>query len=264
MSWDFGNAVPAVKFRDMIPSLKKFFLLFTIASLFIGGPFVLKSLYYSGTPLYPFAAAKVSEEPFQSLVRASESYVATKNNYGHGISLVAFLKHLWLIAVPEKGVNNSFDYPQGLPYLLFIGPFIYFLFRSLSERKFPLIPLFIALYWLVWWFGSQQTRFLYIPLILMYIVVAPKLKPSKILMGIMTLALFLNFLSVYRANRRDFGVPYSQMLREKDVSLIEMNKQYRNQGKTIDLPFGDVAFAQFPVNVTEERLPFVIAVQKEK
>ena len=249
--------------------LKRFLVGAVVFSIFIGGPFAGKSLYYSGTPLYPLGAglAKISGNSDatttrQSLRKAAEAYAAYKDSYGYGRSFEDFVRHFWLIAVPDEGVNNKFDYPVGLPYLLFIGPFIYFLYRCLRQKVFPVIPVFVVAYWLLWWAGTQQTRFLYIPVILMYITVLVELKNiSFFLKGAVFLALLLNALSVFRTHYHDFGTEPLKLLRQEDLGLVAQSESYRSNNKTgyVDLPVGEVAFAQFPVNVTQGKLPFIIS-----
>lgn len=267
VSWEFGRKITLSEARGYLSRFRKLLVAVAALSLLIGGPFVVKSLYYSGTPLYPFGAGllKLNEDqapaPRQPLLEAARSHIAMKDKYGYGHSAGAFLKHFWLMAVPDEGVNNKFDYPVGLPYLLFVGPFLYFLCRSFSRKVFPVIPLFIAVYWLVWWAGTQQTRFLYIPIILMFIMVVAGLKePSFILKGAVLLALLFNLASVASAHRGDWGREPLQMLREQDRNLIALNGSYIRQKEQgyIDLAFGDAAFAQFPVNATVEKLPFII------
>ena len=250
-------------------NIKKFLLAFCLFSFLIGGPFIAKSLYYSGTPLFPFAprtfqinsvngGEKGGSDP---IVEASNALVMTKDNYGYGRSFQDFLKHFWLMAVPDEGVNNKFDYPVGLPYLLFIGPFLYFCFSQFRKKQFPILPLFILIYWASWWFGSQQTRFLYIPFILMYIVTGSEFKkPSFVLKGVVLLALLANSMSVIRAHKNDFGLSAQDVLREEDQKLVSQNKLYisSNRNDVVDLSYGDVVFAQFPVNVTKGNSPFII------
>ncbi len=199
-----------------------------------------------------------------SLLASSEHFInGVKNNYGYGRSFLDFIKHFWLIAVPDKGVNNRFDYPLGLTYLLFIGPFIYYFARSFFTRKFAVIPVFTVLFWLSWWQGSQQSRFLYIPVILMIICCISRMKrPSKVLMGCLFLALLINSISVLRANKHVFGKTSSEILRVKDLAILEMNNEYfqKGEGGYVDLEFHDVAYAQFPVRVTKESLPHTLAV----
>ena len=263
----FSQNIPLPEARKYLLRFRKGLVLVAVLSLFIGGPFMAKSLCYSGTPLYPFGAGSIKMTKNQDLssgqplLEASKSHIAMKDNYGYGRSAGAFLKHFWLIAVPEQGVNNKFDYPVGLPYLLFIGPFLFFLYRSMRRKIFPVIPVFIAVYWLTWWAGTQQTRFLYIPIILMFVIVIAEFKePSLVLKGAIFLALLLNLASVTRAHRSDWGLEPLQVLREQDRDLIATNERYAREQRHeyVDLAFGDVAFAQFPVNVTIEKLPFVI------
>ena len=251
-----------------VRSLKKFVLGFIFLSLLVGGPFVAKSLYYSGTPFFPAAPGlfKINKEIdydsawWRSLQQASNIWTneEARGQYGHGRSFFAFVKHFWLIAVPEKGVNNAFDYPVGLPYLLVVGPFLYLFYAALRRWEFIVIPWGVVISWFLWWEGTQQTRYLYISTLLMLIMVLSHMKEySRILVGAMTVALLLNALSIFRAHRHDFGRTALQVLREKDQMLVEMNRRYILEKKkdVVNLDFHDAAFAQFPVRVIRESLP---------
>lgn len=264
VTWGFNQNIAPLE----TGKLKRFLLGIIVFSVLIGGPFLAKSLYYSGTPFYPFGSGLVKiransdTTTWQSLQKAAKAHISYKDSYGYGRSFKDFVRHFWLIAVPDKGVNNKFDYPVGLPYLLFVGPFSYFLYRSMKRRIFPIVPFFVVIYWILWWVGAQQTRFLYIPIILMYITVIAEFRsPSFFLRGAVFFALLLNALSVFRAYHNDFGVKPLNVLREKDLILVAQSERYmsKNEKGYIDLPFGDVAFAQFPVDVTQEKLPFIIS-----
>lgn len=71
----------------------------------------------------------------------------------------------------------------------------------------------------------------------------------------------MNALSVFRAHHNDFGLRPLDVLREKDLKLVAQSDQYMSQNKDgyVRLPYGDVAFAGFPVQVTQEKLPFIIS-----
>ncbi len=270
--WDFGG-------------VKKFFVesprglgkgyagIFLVLSLLVGGPFLIKSVYSAGTPFFPFFTGLIKINPSvdyhsvhgQSILAASQYYLDhVKEEYGHGRSLWAFLKHFWLIAVPENGVNNAYDYPLGLAYLLVLGPFLYFFIFSLREKKFVALAWFVVIYWLLWWFGSQQTRFLYIPFVLMMILAVANFPTiTKTMLAVVTVALILNAASVIRAHQGDWGRWGENSLREKDLKLVQMSREYlRAQRKDIvSWMDHDVAYAQFPVKVVKEKLPFALAVE---
>jgi len=232
-SWDreIGSKMKA-RYRSQY---KKMLGAFLILSIFIGGPFLIKSTYYSGTPLFPFAVGSImvnknidqDSKHWQSIEGSSKQFFKSARRYGYPKSLSTFFKHFWLVAVPDKGVNNKYDYPLGLVYLLMVGPFIVMLGRSLKKREFMIIPFFISLFWMSWWFGSQQSRYLYVPIMLMIILVIAQMKaPSKIFMGAVFVALLLNTLSVYRAHKAYFGLPMNQVLGPKDVKLLKLTKTY--------------------------------------
>jgi len=270
--WGFSVFKTTPKYLNQI---KGGTMVFFILSLFIGGPFMVKAVYYSGTPFFPIAPGTLminknidmNSAYWQSVMKSAEFLLGPgKDGYGHGRSFLAFLKHLWLIAVPEDEVNNAYDYPVGLIYLLFLGPFVRKFWDSLRNKEFVFIPLFIILYWITWWFGSQQTRFLYIPLVLMFISVIVWMKtPSKIFLVVLVLALFLNAVSIVRAHKNDWGKSGEEVLRKKDLSIVSLSRDYTKDGRTdfVRLNEHELAYAQFPVILTKKKIPFTLAVEEK-
>jgi len=264
VDWNLGREIEAGTLNKK--KLQQFAVLFLICSIFIAGPFIAKSMYYAGTPLFPFKVGILNpgngldrnSPQWQSLLEKSKQCVTTRDDYGAGRSLKEFIGHFWLIAVPEEGVNNRYDYPVGLMYLLFVGPFLYVFISSLRKKKIGLLPFFVVVYWLVWWVGSQQTRFLFIPILLMFIsVIATNKFQSRILIIAMLIALFLTGLSVFRAHRADFGCASWEVLRPKDRELIAMSKTV-NRNQPVKLNYPDVAFADFEVDVQDTNSVFVL------
>ncbi|MCF7907816.1 MAG: hypothetical protein K9L86_02935 [Candidatus Omnitrophica bacterium] len=239
--------------------LKKSVLYLFLSSMLVGGPFMAKSLLKSGTPLFPFSpgllkTSSVDQKTphWRSIVASSERHFSTKDAYGSGRSILEFLRHLWLIAVPEDQTTNRYDYPLGLPYLLFLAPFIYFVFISFKKKQLVLLPLFAVSFWMLWWFGSQQARFLYIPLLIIFISVAAKIKqPRNSFIYALVIALLFNFISIFRAHSGDLFKPSVKVLRTKDKQLIEMNKKYRDRSSLspVVLDYYDVAYANFPLKI---------------
>jgi len=249
---------------------QKIILGFIVLSVFIGGPFFFKSTYYSGTPFFPLMTGTIrinqnideNSTHWQSIMNSSDSFVTAATNYGHGKSFEVFVKHFWIMAVPEKGVNNKYDYPLGLVYLLVLGPFIIITCSQLRKKELEIGSLFIILFWMSWWMGSHQSRYLYIPVLLMIVEVISTMKPSKVFMSIIILTMALNLLSVFRSHKNDFGKKVEQILRPKDLEITNINQKYieGNQKGFIDLDFRDVPFAQFPVRAVKEGLPHTLAL----
>jgi len=239
--------------------------LFLLFSLFVAGPFILKSLRYSGTPLFPlgvgvFRTLSIPQSPerWVELKLKATQLSVIKDQYGSGRNLLEFARHFWLIAVPEKGVNNRYDYPLGLMYLLFLGPFLFFFFSSLRQKILPLLSLWVVVSWGIWWLGSQQTRFLFVPLILMYLAVVLSIRvPSRVLLGVMLGAILLVSASVYRANKQDLGRWKEAVLRQQDKELVQLGKDNQS-AEVIKLPFYDIAYATFPVEVVDNDSVFVL------
>ena len=87
----------------------------------------------------------------------------------------------------------------------------------------------VVIDWALWWFSCQQSRFLYIPLVLMMLMVLVHWeKLTKIMMCALTLALILTGLSVVGAHRRDFGRSRYEVLRDKDKSILIAPKPKKN------------------------------------
>lgn len=258
ISWGFKNG--SLSQIDITPKeFQKIVVYILFFSILIAGPFVVKSIYYAGTPLFPFLPGifnlshldKASSH-WQSIISVSKLSLSMKDAYGSGRSILDFIRHLWILAVPEEGVMNRYDYPLGLPYLLFLGPFLYMLIKSFRAKTIAILPLFAVIYWLIWWFSSQQSRFLFIPLVLIFIVVSAEIgKPTNVFLFSLLLALALNFISIFRAHYRDILRLPEQVLRDKDRKLLVMGEEYYAQKRQdmAVLDNFDVAYADFPVKV---------------
>jgi hypothetical protein len=270
-TWDFRNEIPAVFSTTFRKRKHRVVFGFLLLSLFIGGPFLGKSLYYSGTPFYPWGVGKFmireidqNSSQWQSLVNAAQNLLNVRDSYGHGRSLIAFVHHFWRIAVPESGVNNKYDYPLGLVYLLMLGPFLIFLGQALSKKCLPFLPLVVIGYWLIWWLGSQQSRFLFVPLCLMFLTTLTNMpKVSRVFLACLIVAVGLNISSVLRAHRRDLGLSREEVLRESDKELLNMTRAYLQHGRkdVVSVADPEIAYAGFPVLVAPQRLPYVLSIK---
>lgn len=239
-----------------------------LVSVCVGGPFLAKSLYYSGTPFFPVNIGSLAHPgipegsvAWASLERSAHFMTRSIHNDGYGRSVIDFITHFWALAVPSEGVNNAFDYPMGLAYLLFWGPFVFYLVRSLRNKEFAVLPWIIVCCWVLWWFTVREARYLYAPVLLMILVTAVSMtRYSRILLVILLSALILNAASVFRAHRSSFGQKREDVLRTKDRVLADLSTQYLLNKKSgaVELTENEVAFALFPVVVRRENLPHVI------
>lgn len=240
--------------------VKRFSVAFVVSSLFVGLPFAIKSLYYAGTPLYPFftgfiqpALVDLESVYGQSIINASDLHLMTRNAYGYGRGILDFITHFWTLAVPERGVNNQFDYPLGLPYLLLLPVFFAgFIKKFFFDKQIEILSIMAVAMWAAWWLGSQQSRFLFIPLVLIYILALSFFKKRNIILMVTLLcALALTLLSVFRANYRVIGRSRISTVRSKDMSLINRGSLYYNNQERdrVDLHDREAAYANFPVNV---------------
>jgi hypothetical protein len=266
--WSFTDGGSLVVTKDQ---WKKWLSVFFVASIFVGGPFVAKSLYYAGTPMFPFGVGMVkpfsgvSEQQYQIIEMRADQALATKDQYGSGRGFKDLLIHFWMIAVPEKGVNNRYDYPVGLVYLLLAGPFVYYIWNGFRMKFFALLPAVIVLDWGFWWgVGSHQTRFLYVPIILMVaLVLAHNVRNSIVLKAGILISLLITTVSVYGAHKSDLGRSGYEVLRAEDKQLVDM------QGRSVDrmpiiLNRYDIAFAGFPVDVKGVDSVFVLEASVHK
>lgn len=251
LSVGFEMKSPAVRKRAV-----SFFVAFLAAGAAVGMPFALKSLHYAGTPLFPFKALAFGGTLGKNPVvrRAVESCAAAhwriKDAYGTGHDFLSFISHFWRIAVPDQGVNNTFDYPLGLPLLLFLGPFAFLVARSLASRRLPLLAAAAILFWSVWWAGSQQARWLYWPLCIVFVLVSAdsSFAANRALRCGLTLSLFLTLVSIGRSHRPDFWKGSVASLRDSDRRLREAGRRPENRDGLV-WANKEIAYAEAPVTV---------------
>lgn len=235
---------------------------FCLLSVPVAGPFIAKSLHYTATPLFPFVPGIIGHAP-GSADPAAWRFVEEfsrfctgeiRNGYGHGRDIISFFRFLWLAAVPEKGVNNSFDYPLGLTYLLFAGPFVWYTVKQALRRRFSWPGFFVLILFALWWPSSQQSRFLFIPILIMFGLAISRLaRTGHVLLLCLTAALFMNAISIYNAHKRDLGRPAVDVLRPQDRALLEMSRaKDLPSADFLTWPSEEVAYAQFPVQVEKE------------
>jgi len=237
---------------------------FIVVSLGVALPHLIKSYYYTGTPFYPFGVGvltplvKSTPDHWQAILQRAADCMNEKNVYGHGRSWAAFIKHFWLIAVPEKGVNNAFDYPVGLMYILVLLPFGGHVVNSLKSKRMPVLSLIVILFWLTWWFGSQQSRFLLVPVSLMIILTISSLpRLSRVLVILVVLLLGVETISLINAHRHDWGKPYLLLLRDQDKEILKLKPTGLKSEVIFNFP--DVAYARFPVVVNQNNSFYVLS-----
>ncbi|MBF0618906.1 MAG: hypothetical protein HQL19_01930 [Candidatus Omnitrophica bacterium] len=262
--WLLGFKAGESGVGDWRPRARAFLVSFAVAGLVCAGPFMLKSFFYTGTPFFPvgvgiFKPIITPAPGFQEKMKAvSDQYISTRNTYGLPRNAGNFLAHFWLIAVPDKGVNNRFDYPLGLPIVLMIGPFVFFLTRAIGCKQFPVLPVLCVASWILWWFGSQQSRFLFVPAVLMMVTTVAMLdKGSRILRGCLVVACGFTAMSVCRAHAADFGKTSLQVLRQEDRMLVDRAANVQ-PGARVAVYSSNMAFAAFVVDVRAGDSMFVI------
>ncbi|MCC6758348.1 MAG: hypothetical protein IT395_01810 [Candidatus Omnitrophica bacterium] len=270
LNWGFPSSAVNLPRVDL-KFLRKFLLLFGVLSIIVAGPFVVKSLKIGGTPLFPFFVGvfphfqHVDELPWDwdSFVAAAKYDLSMKDAYGLPRTGINLIKHFWLIAVPQEGVNNVFDYPVGLVYLLCLGPFLYLMVKGLRQKQIGILPLLICVIWSSWWSGSQQSRFLYVPLFLLYLTVIAELRYSKLFVLSVLFAVLISAGSAFRAHCSDFGKPPESLLSRRDQEFRRLSREYMAQKRSDKVVVKDyqAAYAQFPATVLAENIPYTLQIE---
>ena len=211
--WDFGlvrrSRLPNLSHREVRIAV----ISAGIGLLLIGGPFFAKATYYAGTPLYPLESCTFSgslcEGDNPSVNESASALLLIRDAYGDGRGIFSFIRHLWTLSVPAEGVMNAFDYPLGLPYLLSFPVFIVSFIGGLRKRKLNVAGVLGVILYGAWWFGSQQTRFLYPAITMIFLIVSttPVFYSSRNVRGAVILSLILTSVSVFRGvdTVADFG-----------------------------------------------------------
>jgi hypothetical protein len=127
------------------------------------------SLERAGTPLFPFATCLISsvagcQGRAGEVIRESAArHLQSRDDYGQGRGMGAFLRHLWAVAVPSKSnkFNNEYDYALGLGWLLWVVLLVASVPRWIKQRAIPFVVVVAIGFWITWWLGSHQSRWLY-------------------------------------------------------------------------------------------------------
>ncbi|MFH0791559.1 MAG: hypothetical protein V2A64_08020, partial [Candidatus Omnitrophota bacterium] len=80
---------------------------------------------------------------------------------------------------------------------------------------------------------------------------------SRVLLGVMLGAILLVSVSVYRAHKHVLGHWGEAVLRQQDKELIRLGR-VKQSALSVKLPFYDVAYATFPVEVMDNDSLFVL------
>lgn len=189
------------------------------ALLVMAGPFAWRSYQVAGTPMFPLWVG--SDRPAILHEAARESRQGAEA-YGEGRSIGAFVRHFWRIAIPAQGVNNAFDYPLGLPYWLCLAPFLWIAARQWRSGAFSREVLLAIAFYAVWWSVSQQSRWLYVPVILIFLAALNEdwVRDSPLFRGGLALGLGFALLSTARAHQaRLRTIDPEALIRPQDKAL---------------------------------------------
>ncbi|MGE4232443.1 MAG: hypothetical protein AB7F43_03855 [Bacteriovoracia bacterium] len=216
--------------KEMVKFFALTFLFFSV--LFARSFWV--SMHRAGTPLFPFATCIFSVEgcngPQGEIIKDSaKQQLADKNTYGDGNGPIAFLRHLYLVSVPLKGVNNRYDYPAGFGWLVLMLLFLMRIFTRVPDDRYRVL-LYISLsFWVVWWIGSHQTRWLY-PVMLFGLLssidLLSKVKP-QILVSVLLISATLSLASHYRSFAPTLCEP-ADIIEHQQKSKIKLDPRTKN------------------------------------
>ncbi len=163
----------------------------------------------AGTPLAPFFTCQDSSvkgcqgEEGQRIRESSRLLLETRDQYGNGRTPTAWVLHLWRVAVPTQGVNNEYDYPLGLAWVLWVV-FLIASFWLWVKGERPNLYIVAAIsFWVLWWMGSQQARWLYPVLAFGWLgtLLIQKRCTAQLLNGLLIVSAVFSFISQYRALR---------------------------------------------------------------
>ncbi len=216
-------------FTRFLPLLLGFSLLLLARSSIV-------SLAATGTPLFPFAACEITKGNLCNAANqailddSSRILLGTRNRYGNGRGPIAFLEHFWRVSVPSDGVNNEYDYPLGLPWLLLVV----LLGFSISKGgwRAPLFQLTI-LFWLLWWFNSHQSRWLYPTMAFGFLATIPQqLKVQKIFPYLLAVSLAFSLVSQTRSLLPTMGISAHE-IQAKEEAKVQWERKGVLQSATL-------------------------------
>lgn len=190
---------------ELRPALTRFVPWLTVFSLLLLARPAIVSWNATGTPLFPFLTCRFAEGEYCApdkraiLDDSARGMLAVRTSYGSGDGPAAFARHLWRVAVPTQGVNNEFDYPLGLPWLLFLTLLAFHLAAGGWRNPVTLLAL---LFWALWWANAHQSRWLYPTLAFGFLAtMAEQARARKVLPTLIALSFLLSLASQVRAMR---------------------------------------------------------------
>lgn len=143
-----------ILFRQSTKQIILSSLIIAASFLIVFSPWLIRTWIDTGNPLYPFFS-NIFGKQFISQAMLDDIAYLTKEKYGFGQSLGSLLKFPYYLLTAGK----KFDYGQLLgpwPMALIFLPLI----ASKSKRELRPLLLLVIIYFLLWFSGSQQSRFL--------------------------------------------------------------------------------------------------------
>jgi hypothetical protein len=212
------------------PIFTRFLPVFAILSVLLLARSASISMGATGTPLFPFAACRLSQpelcapEKREILEQSASQLLATRDNYGLGRGPAAFFQHLWRVSVPTSGVNNEYDYPLGLPWVLLLVLLIFSVING--QWRNPLVQLTL-IFWVLWWLNSHQSRWLYPVLAFGLLATIPmQLRAQRVLPALIAMSFAFTLLSQYRSLTPTIHMSAGE-IREREEAKVKWNPDGR-------------------------------------
>ena len=206
---------------SFIKLLKGTFIGTALISLAILSRSIYLGIKYVGTPIYPFL---VSRSAGPGILAGAESHLRTRTDYGYGHGLIPLLKHFWLVSVPTQGVNNVYDYPLGAAWLFMLALLAFALVRwwQSSQRNISVPGILAIAFWITWWMGSHQSRWLYPVMALGWLSTLGEQRRVRplILIGTLSISAFFSLFSQMRGFQEDFHKSPVDVQREQEISVL--------------------------------------------
>ena len=200
-----------------------------IAFLFLSARSIWIALERAGTPVYPLAVCVIPsvsgcQGALGTIIRANAKLVtAAAGSYGLGYGVSGLFTHFWRVAVPAFGsVNNEYDYPLGLAWLIMLILVLGSIAQWYSVRRVSPELVMAVLLWVFWWFSSQQSRWLFpvIALGLLATVYTQIRINQKLLLGSIIISALFSALSLARSIQTDISVSAADVQFQLQVSTV--------------------------------------------
>ncbi|MBK9292948.1 MAG: hypothetical protein IPM57_00630 [Oligoflexia bacterium] len=215
-------------FYKIIHQVKKPFVGTCLVTFILILPSAYWSMQRAGTPIFPFGTCQIYKSASgcqgkdgEIIKASSKETLEVRNQYSPARDPMSFIKHLWKVAVPSNGVNNEYDYPLGLGWLLWLVFLGFSINEWIRKKQIPIFALIALGFWASWWMGSHQSRWLYPVLVFGWLAVLPvlPLASKKLLLGVLIVGAGISLISQWRAFRATLFMSPAQIEANQKTQL---------------------------------------------